>query len=192
MLFQGQEFSASSPFLFFSDLSPRLGDAVRRGRVEFLRQFPSLQDDRVLAHMPDPTSPETFERCKLDLGERERHREAYALHCDLLRLRRTDPVLRAQRPGGVDGAVLGSTGFALRFFGEGGGDRLLLVSLGCDETLAPAPEPLLAAPEGRVWIPMWSSESPEYGGGGPRPADPDAPLSLPGESALLLRAEPQP
>jgi maltooligosyltrehalose trehalohydrolase len=192
LLFQGQEFSASAPFLFFSDLSPELSGPVRSGRAEFLRQFKSLQSDRVLAHVPDPTSPETFDRCKLDLGERERHCEAYRLHCDLLRLRRTDPVFRAQRRGGVDGAVLGSTAFALRFTGEGGDERLLLVNLGGDETLSPAPEPLLAPPEGRAWALMWSSEAPEYGGGGTPAPDPDGAPHLPGESAVVMRPEPRP
>ena len=64
---------------------------------------------------------------------------------------------RAQRPRGVDGAVLGPEAFVLRFFGEqstegdGGADRLLLVNLGVDLDLDPAPEPLLAPPAGALW-----------------------------------------
>jgi maltooligosyltrehalose trehalohydrolase len=189
MLFQGQEFAASSPFLFFSDLPRELAETVRKGRGEFLRQFPSLDDDAVIARVPDPTRPETFERCKLDLAERGRHKEAYALHVDLLRLRRTDPVFRSQQA--VDGAVLGLTSLALRFWGEDGDDRLLLLSLGCDETLAPAPEPLLAPPEGRRWALLWASEAPEYGGSGVPTIDPDGSCMLLGESALVLKTEPR-
>ena len=37
-----------------------------------------------------------------------------------------------QRQGGLDGAVLGPEAFVLRYFGEGGDDRLLLVNLGRD------------------------------------------------------------
>ncbi|HKB13443.1 MAG TPA: malto-oligosyltrehalose trehalohydrolase, partial [Vicinamibacterales bacterium] len=116
LLFQGQEFSASSPFLYFADFSGDLAGAVRNGRGEFLKQFPSIFDlhrrDDVLA---DPGDSRTFERCRLDFAERETHAAAYALHKDLLRLRREQPAFSAQDPGGVDGAVLAHAAFALRF-----------------------------------------------------------------------------
>ena len=95
----------------------------------------------------------------------------YALHRDLLQLRREDPVFRAQKPRGVDGAVLAPEAFVLRFFGDGGDDRLLLVNLGRDLHLDPAPEPLLAPPENAVWDVLWSSEDPRYGGDGTAPPD---------------------
>jgi maltooligosyltrehalose trehalohydrolase len=47
MLFQGQEFAASTPFLYFADFEPELAAAVRKGRGEFLTQFPSVAE---LAH----------------------------------------------------------------------------------------------------------------------------------------------
>src|SRR5215471_12093004 len=93
LLFQGQEFASSRPFLFFADHGGDLGAAVRKGRAEFLSQFPSLDDDRVRRVLADPGDERTFAACKLDLGERERHREAYAMHADLIALRRRDPVL---------------------------------------------------------------------------------------------------
>ena len=68
------------------------------------------------AIQPDPGDTATFERCKLDFSERERHAPIYNLHQDLLRLRREDPVFRSQQPEGVDGAVLGEEAFVLRFF----------------------------------------------------------------------------
>src|SRR5262249_11012106 len=42
LFFQGQEFAASSPFLYFADHAGALGDAVRRGRAGFMRQFRSV------------------------------------------------------------------------------------------------------------------------------------------------------
>lgn len=96
MLFQGQEFAASAPFLYFADLPDRLEAVVREGRKDFLSQFPSLTDPDLRPRLPDPGDPATFIRCKLDLVERESHRETYALHRDLLRLRREDPVFRRQ------------------------------------------------------------------------------------------------
>ena len=71
----------------------------------------------------------------------------------------------------VDGAVLSSEAFLLRFFGEQRDDRLLLVNLGANLHLDPAPEPLLAPPDGSEWTTLWSSENPKYGGIGTPPLD---------------------
>ena len=190
MLFQGQEFASSAPFLYFADHKPELRAPVARGRREFLSQFPSVTDPDVLQALPSPTVEETFRRCKLDLAERERHSEWYAFHRDLIQLRRSDPVLlRAarQRP---EGAVLGNNAFALRFLGGPDGDRLLIVNLGCDLDLQPIPEPLLAPPAGARWRVGWSSEALRYGGGGTPPVRPHSHLHVPGSAAILLMSEP--
>ena len=193
MLFQGQEFCASSPFLYFADHKPELAAAVRRGRLEFLSQFPSLALPEIQEEVSDPGARETFERCKLDRGEREKNVQGYALHRDLLRLRRDDPVFRAQGAGGLDGAVLGPQAFVVRFFGEAAEDRLLLVNLGSDLPLEPVPEPLLAPPEGKRWQLLWSSENPRYGGTGALvPEDEQGCWRLPGRAAVVLRPEPVP
>ncbi len=186
MLFQGQEFAASSPFLYFADHTAGLGSAVRKGRAVFLSQFPSPEAQALLA---DPGSDETFMRSKLDLSERALHAEAYALHCDLIRLRREDPVFVAQRWGGVDGAVLGPNAFVLRFFDDGANDRLLILNLGVDLHLDPAPEPLLAPPEGMRWRTIWSSEDPRYGGSGTTEAETEEDWRIPGHAALVLGPE---
>ena len=186
MLFQGQEFCASSPFLYFADHNEELAPLVRRGRMEFLSQFPSIACPEMQSRLPDPSDPRTFERSKLDLSERQRHTEAYALHRDLLRLRRQDPVLRGQRPGGVDGAILGPEAFVVRFFAEDGYDRLLLMNLGRDLYADPAPEPLLAPPEHMCWGILWCSEDPRYGGFGSPPLDTEDNWRIPGEAAIML------
>jgi maltooligosyltrehalose trehalohydrolase len=191
MLFQGQEFAASAPFLYFADQKPELALLVHRGRRKFLAQFPSYALPEVQAIIEDPADPHTFEKSKLDHAERQRHAGVYMMHRDLLRLRREDPVFRAQRPRGVDGAVLGEGAFVLRFFGEGGDDRLLVVNLGPDLRLVPAPEPLLAPPEGMCWRTLWSSEDPRYGGSGtPPPESEDEGWAIPGEAAVALRPGP--
>ena len=129
MLLQGQEFAASTPFLFFADHEPELAHAIRKGRAEFLAQFPSIATQEIQERLADPGARETFERCTLDFSERDRHAAEYALHRDLLKLRREDAALRASR---VDGAVLGAEAFVLRYFAYDGADRLLLVNLGAD------------------------------------------------------------
>ncbi len=186
MLFMGQEFAASAPFLYFADHKPELARKVRDGRKEFLAQFRSLSRPEAAARLSDPGDPRTFEVCKLDHAERERHGEAYALHKDLLRLRREDPVFRAQRAGAVDGAVLSDRAFVLRFFGGAAGDRLLLVNLGRDLHLDPAPEPLLAPPQGACWEILWSSEDPRYGGTGTFLPDTSENWRIPGHAAVAL------
>jgi maltooligosyltrehalose trehalohydrolase len=189
MLFQGQEFASSRPFFFFADHQPELARLVYKGRKEFLAQFPSQGHAAMQERVPDPADPATFERCKLDFSEREKHAGLYALHRDLLRLRREDPVFQAQRVGGVDGAVLGSQAFVLRFFGADGDDRLLLINLGSDLLLASAPEPLLAPHEGREWEVLWTSEDVRYGGDSAIAVEGEEGWRLPGESAVVLRKD---
>jgi maltooligosyltrehalose trehalohydrolase len=186
MLFQGQEFAASSPFLFFADHPAKLAQAVRKGRAEFLSQFRSLATPEMQRLVPDPADRATFERCKLDLNEREAHCEAYALHCDLLRLRRTDPVFSQPRAGSFDGAILGSEAFLIRWFDDQKGDRLLVVNLGADLHLSIAPEPLLAPPEGQRWSILWSSENPKYGGAGTAALETEEGWRIPGHAAVVL------
>jgi maltooligosyltrehalose trehalohydrolase len=186
MLFQGQEFSASSPFLYFVDLSDTLSKAVHEGRLEFLSQFPSLATPDLRANLPDSASVSTFLRSKLDLSERVSHGREYALHKDLLRLRREDPVFSAQNPGTVDGAVLADGAFVLRYFGAGDDDRLLVVNLGADLGLVPLAEPLLAPPAGKTWGLLWSSEDHRYGGLGIPPFHTGAGWSIPAASASVL------
>jgi maltooligosyltrehalose trehalohydrolase len=187
MLFQGQEFASSSPFHYFADHKPDLSKLVGEGRVKFLTQFRSLDTSEMLVCLADPADPSTFERCKLDFSERERNRRSYDLHRDLLRLRREDVVFSAQTPGGVDGAVLAEECLLLRFFGEEGDDRLLLVNFGADLHLDPAPEPLLAPPDGTTWQTVWSSEDPRYGGNGMPPLDSEDNWRIPGHAAVALR-----
>jgi maltooligosyltrehalose trehalohydrolase len=190
LLFQGDEFAASSPFLFFADHHPELAALVRKGRAKLMTQFRSSALPAMQARLADPECAQTFERCKLDWSERDRHAEVFALHQDLIQLRRMDPVLRAPQRGTYDGAVLGAEAFALRFFGDADGDRLLIVNLGRDLHLDPAPEPLLAPPEDRHWQIHWSSEDPRYGGQGTPPLDTEENWRLPGHAAVLLVSTP--
>ena len=191
MLFQGQEFCSSKPFLYFADHQGDLGEAVRKGRVDFLSQFPSLTDERVVRQLPRPADESTFAASKLDLQERETHAQAYALHVDLLALRRGDPVLSRAGCHRPEGAVLDASALLLRYVDCEHGDRLLLVNLGCDLDFTPAREPLIAPPYGQQWRMVWSSEAPEYGGQGTPPLKTDAPWLVPGGCALFFVPEPR-
>ena len=75
MLFQGEEWAASSPFPFFtSHPEPELGQAVTAGRV---REFEKMAWD--VSSVPDPQDPETFRQAKLDWAEAETDRHARIL-----------------------------------------------------------------------------------------------------------------
>lgn len=189
MLFQGQEFGSTVPFLYFADHREELREPIRRGRREFLEQFTSVaRDPELKESLPSPVEESTFLRCKLNLDERDAHQDVYAMHRDLLAIRRTDPVIA--KPRRVDGAVITSEAFVMRFFGDDG-DRLLVVNLGCDLEFGPGPEPLLAPPAGAAWELMWSSESIRYGGQGTTTSVPDGPWRVLGEAAMLMRSIPK-
>jgi maltooligosyltrehalose trehalohydrolase len=188
LLFQGQEFAASAPFLYFADHEPELAGKVEEGRRLFLSQFRTLHAPEMRDELPVPHAAETFARCKLDHGERVRNAPTWALHRDLLRLRREDPRFSSQRPLGVDGAVIGPEAFVLRFFDPDpvGDDRLLLVNLGLDILRGSVAEPLLASPDRRGWRAIWSSEDPRYGGTGTPEVETDTGWRIPGHAAVVL------
>jgi maltooligosyltrehalose trehalohydrolase len=192
MLFQGQEYGASSPFFYFADHPAEIARSIAKGRSEFLSQFRTLATPEMQARLPDPGDPMTFAKCKLDHQERSSHKEETALHRDLLKLRREDPVFQSvRRTHHIDGAVFGLDAFVMRYFGEEKGeDRLLFFNLGRDLFLHPAAEPLLAPPEGAEWTLLWTSESPLYGGFGMPPWPTEGNWYLMGESVVVLTPSP--
>src|SRR4051812_34721273 len=152
LLFQGEEFGASSPFLFFADIGDTsVRNAIREGRAEWLAAFLSLSEEKTLKEMPAPDDPKAFARCKLDFAERKKNRQLYDLHIDLLKLRREDSCFRRESSAGIDGAILGPASFVLRYFSNENDDRLVLVNLGPTQALHPASEPLLAPPSSCRW-----------------------------------------
>ncbi len=197
MLFQGQEFASSQPFYYFADHQPELAKLVFAGRNKELSQFRTLATPEAQNYLRDPAARETFELCKLDFSERSRHARIYQLHRDLLKLRRETLAFNAQRRGSVDGAVLSGEAFVLRFFGGAADapkpeqDCLLIVNLGMDLVLNPAPEPLLAPPPDKEWGVLWSSENPRYGGLGTPPLETTENWLIPGQVAIVLRSTPR-
>ncbi len=190
LLFQGQEFGASSPFLFFADIGDAsVRDAIRRGRAKWLAPFVSLTEQQAWQTLPAPDDPQAFDRCKLDFSERQKNRELYDLHIDLLKLRREDSRFRQQGSGGIDGAVLGPASFVLRYFSKENDDRLLLVNFGESQVLQPGSEPLLAPHTGCNWETLWTSDSPRYDGAGTIAIANEEQWFLPAESAIALRPE---
>src|SRR5690606_33513983 len=91
MLFMGEEFSASNPFLYFvSHTDPELIEAVRKGRnAEFSHINEGIE-------APDPQAVATFEASKLpwqDLAEPS-HKAMFHYYQSLIALRKEQPALK--------------------------------------------------------------------------------------------------
>ena len=85
LLFMGEEYDESHPFLFFTDhIDPAIARATREGRRREFAAFAAFAD----AEVPDPGALDTFVRSKLDRRRRPGHRRYYRR---LLELRRTLP-----------------------------------------------------------------------------------------------------
>ncbi|HUR17308.1 MAG TPA: malto-oligosyltrehalose trehalohydrolase [Acidimicrobiales bacterium] len=100
MLFQGEEWGATTPFQYFTDHDDaELGRAVSEGRRREFAGFGWDPDE-----VPDPQHPETFERSKLDWGELDRHdhKELLSWYRRLIRLRRDEPALRSGTFDGIN------------------------------------------------------------------------------------------
>jgi maltooligosyltrehalose trehalohydrolase len=191
-LFQGQEFGATNPFLYFFGVSGDHARAVAEGRRESLTNFPGVADPEMQARLPDPSDPATFQRSKLDWDEAARHIGIHALHRDLLKLRREDAAFSQAGERRIDGAVIGEGALLVRYITpDPAGHRLLLLNLGRDLQIGVVAEPLLAPIDGHRWSVIWSSEHPDYDGAGRRPIDPEQFWILPSDCALVLASEPR-
>jgi maltooligosyltrehalose trehalohydrolase len=191
MLFMGQEFSASTPFIFFADHEAALGRKVHAGRREFLRQFRAYVDPRAQERVPAPDDAGAFAASHLDWSEADSHAGALLFHRELIALRRNDPVISRQQVARLDGATLSEHAFALRWSGDEHGDRLLVINLHQELPSIVASEPLLAPPRDGCWVVEWSSEDPRYGGHGVAPPVVDGgrgPWRLQANCAVLLTA----
>lgn len=186
MLFQGEEFGSSKPFLFFADHNDELGKLVFKGRNEFLGQFKSLGTKEMQAELPDPGDYKNFEICKLDFSEREKNKQIYDLHIDLIKIRKKIKAFTNQKRGALDGAVLGPEAFVIRYFDEEEGDKLLMINLGRVIKRNSFSEPLLAAPENKKWNVIWYSENSKYGGTGIPVLDINEDWVIPAHTAVVL------
>lgn len=191
-LFQGQEFAASNPFLYFFDVSGEDGDRVAEGRRQSLTNFASVADPEMQARLPLPSDERTFHSSKLDWNEAARNRPVLQLHRDLLALRRKTPAFSQAADRRVDGAVIGEGALLVRYLTPNPAEqRLVLFNMGRDLPIGVVAEPLLAPPCNHTWAVEWSSEHPDYNGSGRRIIDPERYWILPSDCALVMRSVPR-
>ncbi len=113
LLFMGEEFGASTPFLFFCDFSGDLATAVTNGRRSEFASFEKFNRPETLRQIPDPNVVKTFERSKLDWQSvtEEVHQDWLNFYRDLLSIRRDAilPHLKDARGGFASFEVTGKT-----------------------------------------------------------------------------------
>lgn len=186
LLWMGQEWAASSPFLYFTDHHPELGRLVTEGRRGEFAGFTAFSGTEV----PDPQAHETFLRSKLRWEERDQdpHRGVVQLYRDLLELRRRAAALRARGRESFTVVSLSETALALRR-GEAPGNEavLVVVNLCGDVRLHLAAQPETAAPAGRRWQLLLTSEDARYGGQAGVQFDASGEsVAMPGPGAVVL------
>jgi malto-oligosyltrehalose trehalohydrolase len=133
MLFMGEEWAASTPFLFFCDFEPELAHMVTEGRRREFAAFPEFADPQARETIPDPSAKQTFARSKLDWNERsaEPHRSMLAHYRALLQLRAREIVPRIAAINARDArwVVHGTTGIEVTW-AIAGGTLALAANLG--------------------------------------------------------------
>ncbi len=150
MLFMGEEWGETRPFLYFCDFHDELADAVREGRRNEFGRFERFRSPQGRASIPDPNALSTFEASKLDWSKPESpdHARRLRLVKDLLELRARDiaPRLPALRGSAEAAGRLVSARWTL----SDGSDLAVIANLG------PKPQDWPAALPDR---PLWSQPS---------------------------------
>ncbi len=130
LLFMGQEWAASSPFLYFTDHNTEVGKLVTEGRRHEFRHFTAFTDPSIRTRIPDPQAITTFQSSQLNWDERDRepHAGTLRLYRDLLRLRMTEPAMQAG--GTYDARAVADGALLIRRTARPSGEGLLaLVAL---------------------------------------------------------------
>jgi len=129
LLFMGQEWAATSPFLFFTDHHEELGRRVKEGRRREFKDYSAFADPAQLARIPDCQAEETFLSCKLDWSEpdREPHAGILRLYKAMLRLRQTEPALRPGRGGSCRATALDEDTLLIRRHVDGSPSLLAVI-----------------------------------------------------------------
>ncbi|WP_341991015.1 malto-oligosyltrehalose trehalohydrolase [Azorhizobium sp. AG788] len=118
MLFMGEEWAASTPFLFFCDFAGELAEAVANGRRAEFKHFAAFQDPAKRDRIPDPSALATFRASTLDWAEVQQagHREVRDWYRRILAVRRERvvPLLPGIAAGGT-WRVVGGAGIEVQW-----------------------------------------------------------------------------
>jgi len=145
LLFMGEEFGASTPFLFFCDFEPALAVKAREGRRSEFARFAEFSSPEAQARIPDPNREETFFRSKLDWAclQSAPHRGWLSFYRQLLALRRKEiaPRIKDVEPGKSKFEVIGSNAVRARWLLASGRALALIANFSTERLDIPeAPE----------------------------------------------------
>ncbi|RKR04311.1 maltooligosyl trehalose hydrolase [Kushneria sinocarnis] len=138
MLFMGEQWGETRPFLFFTDHRPELAEAVREGRRGEFAAFPAFADPEVRATIPDPNAEASFTTSQprwQDDDPRQQH--WLDLHQRLLALRHAEIVPRLEGVETLDAEVLGDRAVHARWKLGDGSLLSLAVNLGDTSVMQP-------------------------------------------------------
>jgi malto-oligosyltrehalose trehalohydrolase len=142
MLFMGEEWGCSQPFLFFCDFGAELAAAVTHGRRQEFARFHAFADDSARDRIPDPQADQTFQRSKLDWAELAVPRAAATLdwYQQLLAVRRRHivPLLPELGQAG-EFETLGDAAVRVHWRSDGGSQLLLMANLKSARAELPVP-----------------------------------------------------
>jgi maltooligosyltrehalose trehalohydrolase len=128
MVFMGEEYGATSPFLFFTDHNEELAKLVREGRRKEFAHFAAFQDERRRAQIPDPNAPATFHLSIPDPTVADRETEAHFRV--LLGLRHRHVVPRIPGTRSISATPLAKTGVLARWQLGDGAELIIACNLG--------------------------------------------------------------
>jgi malto-oligosyltrehalose trehalohydrolase len=131
LLFMGEEFAATTPFLYFCDFDAPLAAAVRAGRLKGFERFGDVASAPAI---PDPQAAATFARSKLEWksSARPKHASWLERYRELLRIRRdvVIPMLAKLDPQHSGFTVTGPRSLAAHWSTDDGARLLLFANLG--------------------------------------------------------------
>ena len=190
MLFMGQEFAASTPFLFFTDFDPELGRLVTEGRRAEFAAFRAFADPAMRDSIPDPQAEATFQASKLDLDERRTNAPTYRLYQELLALRRGDLVLSTGDRAATRAFAVGARIVVVHRW-RGTEHRVLVANFGAAASLPLADTPELEGMAGADWQLLLSTADVRFGGSGSEAGlcggERDRRLRVPARSAAIFK-----
>jgi maltooligosyltrehalose trehalohydrolase len=132
MLFMGQEWGATAPFLFFTSFTGELAKTVKEGRRREFSHFPAFADPSIRELIPDPNDPATFAASIPDHTEMSlpQHKSWLELHHRLLAIRTLEIVPRLPGAAAISAFALGGTGVLARWRLGDGAELAIAVNLG--------------------------------------------------------------
>jgi maltooligosyltrehalose trehalohydrolase len=194
LLFMGQEWAASSPFLYFTDHHAELGRAITEGRRNEFGEFMAFSAPEAREAIPDPQAEATFTASRLrwhEVGQDE-HQRMLRLYAALLGLRRTSPALRRVDRESMRVAALDEATVAVWRFGRSAPPLLMIGRLAGSGTVVCPADPA----HGRVaprWRALLTTEDPAFAADGMVPRvnidGDDLRIAFGRPSAIVLRGE---